>query len=127
MTKTEYQTTEDSSMSNDPLDNDGRMRASALSFLAGAALGGVTALLMAPTSGRELRARIGDEAESRKDAARDRVKDLSERAGRTVHDLSERATETYEQSRAATAARRDAVGEAFRAGLEAYEKALRAG
>lgn len=117
------------------MSNNGRTNA--LTFLTGAAIGGAAALLLAPMSGRELRTRIGEEAEATKDAAKEKVQEISTRANETVRDLSEKANRTYERSRDraselvengqhAAAVRRDAVGEAFRAGLEAYEKALRA-
>lgn len=111
-------------------------RDATLSFLIGAAAGSLTALLLAPMSGRDLRTRIGEEAEAQRDAARDKLQDLSERASNGVRELSNRATETYSRSRDrasefvghgrdAASVRKDAVADAFRAGLEAYEKALR--
>jgi len=66
-----------------------------LSFVIGAAAGGVAAVLLAPMSGHEARSR-------------------------------ERASELVGRVRDAAVVHRDALGEALRAGIEAYEKARNA-
>lgn len=96
----------------------------ALTFAAGAAAGGLAALLFAPMSGRDLRTRIAEEAESGREAAEGKLHELQERTNEKLSELSHRASATIERSTNGARDRGAAVSAAFHAGLDAYEKSL---
>jgi gas vesicle protein len=92
-------------------------------FLAGAALGAVLALILAPQSGAETRQEIGRRARRLRDAAEDRLEDLQEAVEsgyertkasveaslqRARHSIDERRTEARDTVQAGKAAVRTA-------------------
>jgi gas vesicle protein len=72
-----------------------------VAFLAGAAVGGVAALLLAPTSGEETRKKIADSLRKAKDKTLDELEHAKEFA----------------------AIQKEAIKEAYAEGKEAYQKA----
>lgn len=96
-----------------------------LAFLAGAAAGGIAGLLLAPSSGDELRRRIGEGAEKTRDDARERVRAVGEKVHESYDATAERAREMVGQAWASAEAHRMAVKQALHEGMAAYERELR--
>lgn len=94
-------------------DNDNGVNASTvfLSFLAGAAVGGGLALLMAPKTGRELREKISDLT----DEAVDRIKEYATEAQTKI-------TATLEDSKELIKEKKSILSSAIEAGKEAIER-----
>jgi gas vesicle protein len=71
-------------------------------FIAGASIGAAIALLYAPSSGRELRRRIGEKTQEGGAALAERGKDLVER-GKELYDrgrkLADEAADLYDRGR----------------------------
>lgn len=88
----------------------------ALTFLLGAAAGGVAALLMAPARGEDTRRKLREGAEELKDRGEDLVTDVK-------HDLVERA----ESVRATVEDRADQVSSSAGHQLDAVRSAVAAG
>jgi len=82
-----------------------------VAFLAGAAIGGAIALLTAPRSGKETRARIRDGA----DDLRDRLSQIVAEAEAKIH-------QTVEEGRGALREKKELVKAVVEAGKEAYAK-----
>lgn len=74
----------------------------AIAFLLGLVAGGVTALLLAPYSGKETREKLKDGLKKAK----------------------EKALETFEETKEAAKAHKEALKTAFEEGKEVYKKAL---
>lgn len=70
-------------------------------FFAGAALGAMTALLLAPRSGRELRAEIGAEGERLRGRARDTASEFRGRSDESLEKTRETVREAAEGFREA--------------------------
>jgi len=93
-------------------------------FLLGAATGGLAALLFAPSSGRELRKKIGENSEKlrataakKMDEARGQVTEKYEETARRAGELAAGAKESAETYR-------HAVQTAVKKGKAAYDKEL---
>ena len=86
----------------------------ALAFLLGAAVGGIAALLIAPASGRETRARLTEKSEELYGKGRETAENLKGTAEERVRDVGDKAR-----------VRVDAVKEAVSEGRDAYQKELR--
>ncbi|HKK69740.1 MAG TPA: YtxH domain-containing protein [Candidatus Krumholzibacteria bacterium] len=108
----------------------------ALAFVAGALAGGITALLLAPQSGRETRAVVQDTARDSVEQGREKVEhaantaaERTREAAESVADRTRHASETVAEtaSHATDTAqdRVEATREAFEAGREAYAEELR--
>lgn len=96
----------------------------ALTFAAGAAVGGLASLLFAPMSGRDLRTRIAEEAESGREAAENKLHELQELTNEKLSELSHRASATIERGTNGARDHGAALSAGVRAGLDAYEKSL---
>ncbi|MDF1580193.1 MAG: YtxH domain-containing protein [Desulfuromonadales bacterium] len=86
--------------------------ASLLAFLAGAAVGGVAALLLAPRSGAETRQKVLDAAE-----------ELKVRSQTLVTEAENRVREVVEEGKEALDQNKEVFLSAVAAGKEAFEKA----
>jgi gas vesicle protein len=82
-----------------------------LAFLSGAALGAVTALLLAPQSGRESRDQLRRYARH----AEDNLRDLAERAGNVLEEAVDEGKEFVET-------KKSVLREALEAGREAMKR-----
>jgi len=95
-----------------------------MAFLLGAVAGGVTALLLAPTSGRELRDKIGEGANKARDQALDAAKQARVKATETYEAGTERARELKDSAKENAEVHVKAVKEAVKKGKAAYDKEL---
>ncbi|MFN0119489.1 MAG: YtxH domain-containing protein [Blastocatellia bacterium] len=113
---------------------------SLLFFLIGAGIGAVTALLFAPKAGSELRSELADATKRGMDEARDRSRELGERATdyyqtgveraadlaarsrETINEISERGKETVTRQKASIAAALEAGKQGYREAKEADVK-----
>lgn len=84
-----------------------------LSFLLGGIVGAGLALLLAPQSGRETRAKIKETAEDIKEKAEAYIKEAKEKIASTL----EKAKETLDE-------KKSAITKAVEAGKQAYEKEI---
>ena len=95
-----------------------------LAFVAGALVGGVTALLLSPQSGRETRGKVQGTARDAIDTGRQKVGEIAE----TVTDRARGAGETVSESASKVSdtaqGQIDAVREAVDAGRDAYSEEL---
>lgn len=82
-----------------------------VAFLAGAAIGGVIALLTAPHSGKETRAKIRDGAD-----------DLRDRLQHIVAEAEDKIHQTVEEGRVTLQEKKDLVKAVVEAGKGAYTK-----
>lgn len=82
-----------------------------VALLTGGLLGAGTALLFAPTSGRQMRQKIGNVAE-----------DLTEKVQHIAHEGKEKAASAVDKSKHFYEGRRKALSSAVEAGKEAYYK-----
>lgn len=96
-----------------------------MAFLAGAAAGGLAGLLLAPSSGDELRRKIGETADRTRDDARQRVRAVGDKVNESYDAASERAREMVGQAWASAEAHRMAAKQALQEGMAAYERELR--
>lgn len=108
---------------------------STMSFLLGAAVGGIAALLLAPRSGKETRRRLREEAEALQDRGAAAVQTASEEAralaaetGETVKDRAEAVEEqlksTVDDATGSALGQVDAVREATSEAKRAYRKEM---
>ncbi len=65
----------------------------------GATVGAVVALLLAPKSGSELRADIGDKAREYAEKAKETAHEVAEKAREAAHEVAERAREKVAEVR----------------------------
>jgi gas vesicle protein len=93
-------------------------------FLLGAVAGGVTALLFAPTSGRELRDKIGEGANKARDSALESAKQARVKATETYEAGTERARELKDSAKENAEVHVKAVKQAVKKGKAAYDKEL---
>lgn len=93
-------------------------------FILGGAVGAVAALLLAPKSGRELRADIADTARKGVDGARERAGDYyeqtRERATQFYETAKTQVGEGYDAARGQVAKRGETLSAAIEAGKRAY-------
>jgi gas vesicle protein len=90
-----------------------------LPFLWGAAVGAALALLLAPTSGAELRETIADRARHLKDLAVDRAEDLEERVGHGYERARAKVEEELDTARRYVGDTRQAAQDVVQAGKAA--------
>lgn len=95
-----------------------------LAFLVGAATGGIAALLLAPTSGVELRRRIGESAEKARKDTLETAREAGQKVAQTYEETAQTAREVASEIKASAGAQRDAVKQAFKEGKAAYDKEL---
>lgn len=106
-----------------------------LAFLLGAVVGGVAAVLLTPTSGPEMRRRVGDAADRFREDARDladaasraaseAARDSRDRVRRVTEQASERFGKTVDEARRGAGAQRAALLRAYEEGKQAYEREL---
>lgn len=93
-------------------------------FLLGAAAGGLAGLLLAPSSGEELRRKVGDGVDKARDDARRRAKEMGERVNETYDAAADGAREMAGHAWATAEAHRTAVKRALEEGIAAYENEL---
>lgn len=84
-----------------------------ISFLLGGLVGAGLALLLAPQSGTQTRAKIKETAE-----------DVKEKAETYIREAKEKITSTLDKARETLDEKKSAITKAFEAGKEAYEKEL---
>jgi gas vesicle protein len=106
----------------EPMSNEGSN--SLMAFLLGALTGGVAALLFAPSSGRELREKIGESAEKARATAQDTARQTRERVHEKYEEGTEKARELATSARESAETRGKAVKEAIKEGKAAYEREL---
>ncbi len=104
------------------MSNDGS--STLLAFLLGAVTGGVAALLLAPTSGRELREKIGEGAEKARSTTVDTTRQASQKVSEKYEETTERARKLATDAKEGAEVRGKAVKEALREGKAAYEREL---
>lgn len=97
---------------------------SLVAFLLGAVTGGIAALLLAPTSGRELREKIGEGAQSARTTAVDTARQTREKVTEKYGEGTEKARELAANAREGAESRGKAVKEAFKEGKAVYEREL---
>lgn len=97
---------------------------SLVAFLLGAMTGGVAALLLAPTSGRELREKIGEGAQTARSTALETARQTREKVNEKYEEGSEKARELAAGAREGAESRGKAVREAFKEGKAVYEREL---
>jgi len=95
-----------------------------LAFLLGAATGGIAALLLAPTSGRELREKIGEGAEKTRATAIDTARQAGEKVTAKYEEATERAREVATGAKESAETHGKAVKEAVKEGKAAYDREL---
>lgn len=95
-----------------------------MAFLLGAVTGGVTALLLAPSSGRELRERIGEGAQKAQSTALDTARQTRAKVAEKYEEGTEKARELATGARQSAEAHGQAVKEAFKEGKAAYEREI---
>lgn len=95
-----------------------------MAFLLGAATGGIATLLLAPTSGRELREKLGEGAEKTRAATIDAARQAGEKATAKYEEATERAREVATGARESAEAHGKAVKEAVKEGKAAYDREL---
>lgn len=84
--------------------DDGGAGTVVLAFVLGAMTGAAVALLMAPTTGEEMRRILGDKARDAQDKAEEAARqgrDLIDRNRETISSAFERGKEAYQQARGA--------------------------
>ncbi len=107
-----------------------------LAFVLGAIAGGMTALLMAPESGRETRRRLRDGAQDMYSRGNEYANEKSREVRETVGEYSQQAREKAKEAvgtargKASDLAEKatsrvDAAKEAWQEGKEAYEKEMK--
>jgi gas vesicle protein len=95
-----------------------------LAFLVGAATGGIAALLLAPSSGTELRRRIGDGADKVGKDAVATARAGGQKVAETYEATSAKAREVAGEIKTAAESQRQGVKQAFKEGKAAYDKEL---
>lgn len=90
-------------------------------FLAGAGLGAIAALLLAPKSGRELRGDITETTKRTLDSATQNVKEIGRKAGDLYADGREKALDIVESGKSLLTDQSDRVVSALEAGKNAYQ------
>ena len=95
-----------------------------LAFLVGVATGGITALLLAPTSGTELRRKIGESADKAREDALKTAREAGQKVAKAYEETAERARDVAGEVKATAEAQREAVKQAFKEGKAAYDKEL---
>lgn len=95
-----------------------------VAFLAGATAGGLAGLLLAPTSGNDLRRRIGEAAEKTRDDAKARARKVGEKMNETYDATADRARELVGEAWASAETHRMALKLALEEGIAAYEREL---
>jgi gas vesicle protein len=117
-------------------DDNGLTKGLLMGFIAGSAIGAITALLLAPKSGKELRVDIRKKADELKDVAQDQLQQARKKADELVNEGKRRSEEMINQAKAragnlisdAEKAIDQAKGEggklkaAIKAGAEAYKE-----
>ncbi len=116
------QTASDTQGKEIEMSNDGS--STLLAFLLGAVTGGVAALLLAPTSGRELRQKMGEGAEKARATALESARQASQKVTEKYEETTERARELVTGAKEGAEFRGKAVKEAFKEGKAAYEREL---
>jgi len=81
-------------------DEGGLTKGLILGFIAGSAIGAITALLLAPKSGKELREDIKKRADELKDSAQEQLKQAREKAGEILNEGKKRSEEMISQVKA---------------------------
>lgn len=95
-----------------------------LAFVAGALVGGVTALLLAPQSGRETRSKVQGTARDAIDSGREKVGDVAESVADRARGARETVAESASKVGETAQGQIDAVREAVDAGRSAYSEEL---
>lgn len=95
-----------------------------MAFLAGLTTGGIAALLLASTSGRELREQIGDETDKLRTTAFDKAREAREKVTESYEEATERAVQMATAAQKSAEAYREAVKEAVKKGKAAYDREL---
>lgn len=95
-----------------------------MAFLLGAAVGGITALLLAPSSGRELREKIGEGADKARTRAIETAREAREKVTEKYGEGTEKAREVAASLRESAESHGTAVKEAFKEGKAAYDREL---
>ena len=95
-----------------------------MAFLLGAAVGGVAALLLAPSSGRELREKIGEGADKARAKTLDTAREAREKVVAKYEEGTEKARELAVSAKDSAEHHGKAVKEAFKEGKAAYEREL---
>lgn len=95
-----------------------------LAFLLGTVTGGVAALLLAPTSGHELRQKIGEGADKARTSAIESARQASQKMNEKYEETTGRAREMATGAKEVAETRGKAVKEAFKEGKAAYEREL---
>jgi gas vesicle protein len=95
-----------------------------MAFLLGAAVGGVAALLFAPSSGRELREKIGEGADKARAKTLETARETREKVAAKYEEGTEKARELAASARDSAESHGKAVKEAFKEGKAAYDREL---
>lgn len=95
-----------------------------MAFLLGAATGGIAALLLAPSSGRELREKIGEGAEKTRTTAIETARQAGEKVSAKYDEATERAREMATGAKESAETHGKAVKEAVKEGKAAYDREL---
>ena len=95
-----------------------------LVFMLGAATGGIAALLLAPTSGRELRERIGEDTEKLRLATTEKAREARDKMTEKYRDTAQQGRELVASAKENTDAYREAVKGAVKEGKAAYDREL---
>jgi gas vesicle protein len=93
-------------------------------FLLGAATGGLAALLFAPSSGRELREKIGEGSEKLRAAAAEKVGEVREQVAEKYQETTRHAGELADGAKKSAEAYGHAVKKAVKKGKAAYDREL---
>ena len=104
--------------------SDNKALTALVGFGAGLLVGGAAALLYAPSSGRELRKRIRDEAEQAADRTKKRASELAQVASERATAGTEKVGSLARDGMEAIAHRKEAVRGAVAEGKAAYEREL---
>lgn len=95
-----------------------------LAFVAGVLVGGVTALLLAPQSGRETRDQVKGTARDAIDAGREKVGEVAETVAERARSAGETVSESASKVTDTAQGQIEAVREAVDAGRSAYSEEL---
>jgi len=97
-----------------------------LAFLLGAAVGGLTAVLLAPDRGEDTRRRLREGARHVIDQGTEKYEETRETAREKAEDVADAVSQRKEAVSEAVSQRKDAVKAAVRKGKNAYKDELEA-
>ena len=92
-------------------------------FLVGTIIGGIAALLLAPASGKETRAKIGEWVEEGKDAAQKKMGDATEAAKQKMSEVKEAAQQKIDELEAELKRRKEELAAEIRRRKAAWSEA----